>query len=338
MKTQKTIKLFSFCLFFTIICFCQSCNEPSIPSSSGNASEILVVIPKNYKNSVCLSQIKDCFEQEQQGLPQQEKMFDVISIDKSLFNKKIFQTHRNIFIANIKDSIGKPVISIKKNVWSKPQIVVEISTPDDSSFYKLLKDKQDIIIDYYKEIERSRIINAYKQYEDKKLENKLEKSFHLSFVIPNGFYIAKQTDNFAWIRKETTDMSQDIIIYFYDYTDTVAFDNKKIITIRDSITKLYVPGPTDGSYMTTYKDIFPVSKRISYNNNFAVETRGLWRVENDFMGGPFVNYTFVNQNKVITLDGFVYAPKFDKKKYLLQLEAILYSFKFTETNSAQISE
>jgi hypothetical protein len=48
-------------------------------------------------------------------------------------------------------------------------------------------------------------------------------------------------------------------------------------------------------------------------------------MENDFMGGPFLHYTLVDEknNRVIELDAFVFAPKFDKREYLRELEAIV---------------
>jgi hypothetical protein len=53
------------------------------------------------------------------------------------------------------------------------------------------------------------------------------------------------------------------------------------------------------------------------------------------MGGPFINYTIINEstNKVIGIDGFVYAPQFDKRDYLRQLEAILTSVELPKHES-----
>jgi len=78
--------------------------------------------------------------------------------------------------------------------------------------------------------------------------------------------------------------------------------------------------------------IEPIFNEISFNDLFAVETRGLWRVENDFMGGPFVSYTFVDekQARLITIDGFTYAPKQKKAPLVRELEAILWSVKILE--------
>jgi len=45
------------------------------------------------------------------------------------------------------------------------------------------------------------------------------------------------------------------------------------------------------------------------------------------MGGPFVNYVFFDEenNQMVMIDGFVFAPGRGKRDLLLQLEAIAYS-------------
>ena len=75
-------------------------------------------------------------------------------------------------------------------------------------------------------------------------------------------------------------------------------------------------------------DIFPGYSFFDNKGRSIVELRGLWEAYNDFMGGPFVSHSFVSADKqyVITLDAFVYAPRFDKRNYLRQVEAILYTF------------
>ncbi|HNZ72795.1 MAG TPA: DUF4837 family protein, partial [Prolixibacteraceae bacterium] len=63
---------------------------------------------------------------------------------------------------------------------------------------------------------------------------------------------------------------------------------------------------------------------------YAVEVRGLWQVENDFMGGPFVSLSILDvlKRRVVTVEGFVYAPANKKRNLLQQVEAMAYSLKF----------
>ena len=80
--------------------------------------------------------------------------------------------------------------------------------------------------------------------------------------------------------------------------------------------------------MTFNKVIDPGFNNIEYNGQTMVEMRGLWEVENDYMGGPFVCHIFPDRTRenIIILNAFVYAPKYDKRKYLRQVESIIYSF------------
>ena len=50
-------------------------------------------------------------------------------------------------------------------------------------------------------------------------------------------------------------------------------------------------------------------------------------MENDKMGGPFLSYSWLNckKTKIITAQGYLYAPNFEKSKYLRELEAIIVS-------------
>jgi len=50
-------------------------------------------------------------------------------------------------------------------------------------------------------------------------------------------------------------------------------------------------------------------------------------MENDKMGGPYISYSWLNGRKdtIITAEGYVYAPNFEKQNYLRELEAIIIS-------------
>jgi hypothetical protein len=91
-----------------------------------------------------------------------------------------------------------------------------------------------------------------------------------------------------------------------------------------------IPGPTDGSYMTTEKRVDQVYNVIEHNKNYASEMRGLWRLEGDFMGGPYISLAELDASnqRVVVAFGYVYAPSKDKRNLLQQVEAMIYSMKF----------
>lgn len=298
------------------------------PNSTGKSSEMLVVIERNHWNGLIGEEIRAFFGQDMDVLPQPEPLFNFYTIPESDFSS-IFQSHRNIFIVSIKPEHATAYPETKRDLWARPQRVVKINASSDTAFLRIFHQHKNAFLKMYEQAERERIQRAYRSVPDHNIRNQIVENFGFSLVIPSGFYIAKQTPDFMWIRREPLEFSQAVLIYTYDYKDTLDFNPNHLLTKRNIITQRHVPGTFDGTYMTVSSDfIRPISKRITFNAEFAVETRGLWEVKGDFMGGPFINYSFVDPSgaKIIALDAYVYAPRERKRDLVRQLEAILHTY------------
>ena len=68
-------------------------------------------------------------------------------------------------------------------------------------------------------------------------------------------------------------------------------------------------------------------ENINVKGDYAFEARGLWCMENDMMGGPFVSHARVDRpnGRVVVVEAFVYAPEKKKRDLMRQLEASLYT-------------
>jgi hypothetical protein len=55
-------------------------------------------------------------------------------------------------------------------------------------------------------------------------------------------------------------------------------------------------------------------------------------MENALMGGPFMSLTMYDEkrDRIVTVDGYVFAPYFRKMEYMREVEAILRSFTFAD--------
>ncbi|MBU1014230.1 MAG: DUF4837 family protein [Bacteroidetes bacterium] len=312
----------------------QSCSKPNgLPHSTGKTLEMIVVTNnKEQWNSSVGQAIKSFFGQEQIGLPQSEALYSMVNLPEEAFIK-MYQSNRDILIIDISEKITNAQIENKKDFWASPQRVIKISAPNNESFFKIFDENKEGILELFNQVERERMINAFKTAQNVGISNALSEKFNFSLILPSAYKIAKQDSNFMWIRKETLEDSQGIIIYSYPYLHENAFEKDIIINVRNMMTKRYIPGPADGSFMKVADQvIFPITKTVNFNNLYAIETRGLWETEGDYMGGPFLSYTLVDEanNRVITLDSYVYAPSQNKRDLLKQLEAILYSFKMAD--------
>lgn len=299
-------------------------------SSGGGTCEILVVCEKEDFTGRIGDTLRDFFVVPQEGLNQAEPMFDLAQVTYGRFQDgDLFQRMRNIILINIKS--GTPEnFQVKQDLFASPQIVFQFNCPDKASFFKLFGEKKEMMMKGFYAKERDRVNRAFKSLKNYKVTDQLNKTFGFNITVPDTWKMAVLKPDFAWIRYEAKDFGQSILISVYPYKGTDVFQTSGIIAHRNEIGKMYVPGPLKETYMSTEvgQGLYPVSRPVNFNGRYAVETRGLWQVEHDFMGGPFVNYVFLDEqkNQIVMIDGFVYAPGKSKRDLLLQMEAIAYSY------------
>lgn len=332
---SRFLHLILFVFAVALLFSCGSSQKGEISRSSGKTAEMLVATNSETRwEGAVGNAIRGFFNQDYEVLPQIEPLFEMAHLPISkLSDSKMFKAHHNILIVEIDETATGNTIEARKNFWAQPQRIINIKSPSDEAFVAFFDEKKNAILSILMDSEYERLEKTFHAFRDRDIINEIRNHFGFTLEIPSGFYIATKKAEFMWIRKETKHNSQGLIIYSYDYSDTLAFNQERILSFRNTITEEFIPGPSEGSYMVIAEEYSPILyNKIDFAGMFAAETRGLWRLENDFMGGPFINYTFVNEknNKVITIDSYVYAPNKPKRDLLIQMEAIARSIKFSK--------
>lgn len=315
-------------LAVVVMVSCSSDSTHMHKNITGRAGELVVVISKNSWAGASGKLVRETLAQPQVGLPQDEPLFDVIDVPHDAF-KDIFKSTRNIVQTNISSTVENPGVTFKDDVWAYPQATVQIKAKNAAQFEKLLNENKDKILSYFLAAEKERITMNYKRIYEKGVYNVLNRDFGVTMKVPPGFRIVEQQKDFIWFKYETPEISQGIVVYTFPYVSDSAFTVNYQLPIRDSLLKKYVPGPLDGSYMSTEKRMEQMNNVFQHNGNYASEMRGLWRLENDFMGGPYLALSELDaaNQKIITAYAYVYAPSKDKRNFLRQMEAMIYSLK-----------
>lgn len=305
---------------------CDEINEKVLPRASGKSGNLLVVVDSFYWNNKTGEAIMQAFAKEQEGLPQREPMFDIIQLSHQHF-AQIFKTNRNIIMVEINPET-KNKLTINSDVWSESQLVVTISAPTDDIAAQTIEKNAKVLADYFNNKEIERLNQQYAKNKNPKATNVLKNKFNLEMNLESYYRVAIEDTNFVWLRKDKTagehPINQGLLVYSYPYTSDSTFTVNSLVDKRNEITKKYIKGTNDSTFMQTYAEYLPKAKEVSLNGLYAKELRGLWLIKGDFMGGPFVSYSFVDEkrNRVICIDGHVFAPKFDKREFLRELEAI----------------
>ena len=334
MKNIRLIAAMLILLASLFSCVDENAGEIKKARSVGGSSEILMVTQNDEQWNGQMGQaVRDFFEQEQYGLPQPEKNFKVAHINLDALND-MFSKHRNLIIAKIDKDIKNPLVETQRNLDSEPQFVIRITASSPESWVRAFETQKDGLKLIFDDNERKRFQEYFRPMTDSKLVAQLKNKFGISMNVSEGYVIAANGDNCVWLLKRGEDKDMSFVIYELPYKDTADLNLNNIIKVRDSIVQKYIPGPIDGSYMTTDKEfVKPVSKALpDFPAGYAVETRGMWNVVGDFMAGPFVSYSIVDptSSKIVTAEGWIYYPNKEKRDLLRQQESILYSLKFAE--------
>lgn len=310
---------------------CKQGNKKNLlPNVSGKAGEVLVVIEREQWEGNLGVAIRDVLAMDTPYLAQREPLFNLSNVPPGSFNS-MFKMHRNMLLININPQNQTNGVVYKNNMWAQPQALVQINAADADEALSLFNEASSTISEFFEQSERDRIIANSKLYEESALREPVRKVTGGILHFPTGYRCRKFTDSFVWIADEKQYVQQYVMIYRYPVpTEGEVFSVENIINTRNRVMQDNVPGMFEGSYMTTSTAQEPTTRSLRYRGRDFMETRGFWEVHGDFMGGPFVSHSFYSPDgkDIIVLEAFVFAPRYDKRQYLRQVEALLYSFEW----------
>ena len=305
-------------LFFLITALsCSDNQQKLLPASSGNINNISVVTNDELWEGAVGEVIRENFGRPIYGLPQIEPIFSLSHIPSKVFSGFATKS-RTILKIDVSENEG---VFNFKNTYASPQRIIQITANSPDKIIEIINENLNSIYStmYFNEIQE-------KQRRISKNLNKtqtIKNNTGVSLRFPSAYRVAKADTNFVWIRRDIETGSVNLFIQRQrNQTE------QSIIEKRDSISKIYIPGPVENTHMSTDLIYTPNTQQINVGGKQVFETRGLWEIEGQFMAGPFLNFQIkLGDNDFIMLDGFVYSPGSTKREYIFELEAIMRSLK-----------
>ena len=324
---------------------CDSSNSSVKPAHSGAAGEIIVVSSKAIWEAGLDTIMRDNFQYYLPMLPQPEAAFTILHYTPKQFSM-ILERHRNIISVKINPELtdAQAKFDLLKDKWAKEQLVLEIVAPSLDVVKDLFDEKKEDLVKIIDTKENERLSWLFSAYAAKPVMSLVKRKFDVDLIFPKGFEVAKDTSDFLWLKREKSRnlsgnmyyIIQNLVIFTTPYESENSFDDASLLKSRDHFVKK-IPGPSTGSYMTSVyafqeMDLYPEGEDVNIDGSYGRLLRGLWKMENDFMGGPFISLSTYDEknNRLITIEGEVFAPKFDKREYLREMEAILFSLRFNK--------
>ena len=285
-----------------------SCSEgiKTLPSSTGTNSEVIFVVNDALWELEIDTLVRNTFGAAIRGLNQNETIFRVVQINHSEF-KSILKTHKNIVIIT-----EGTKISSHKNKWASEQFVAHLGWDDNASnLVQSLKKLREIFV--LKEVNAIR--KSFAKLSQKKMEERIKLNFKIDCIVPKEYEIIKNNELFFWANYNPQQSDEIKNILTFSFVPKLVSLQEEVLQKTDSVFAKYLIGTKEGSYVKIEQAYPPYYFENTY--------RGLWKLENGFMGGPFLIKTYFVEDKIVVNVGLVFAPQSRKRKYIKELEAIL---------------
>lgn len=332
-------------LVFLVSCGSQEGARSALPGKVGASGELVVVCDFDTWNGPVGDTLQSIFGVPMPVLPQYEPLFDLVHLPVEEFDR-FWKPHRNIVVIDIADRVDtqEPSVKFYRDRYSSGQIFIEAKARTAPALAAALHTRRAEMVSLLHAEEVDRFSDLIALDDNEVIARDLGTRHGVSITVPRDAQIVKETEDFIWIDRQLTrmkggnnhDVQQGFVLYFEPYVSDTLFSMSARIGARNRFMRKHLPGPTEGSYMTSELRFFPSYEEILHDKAFASELRGLWKIENDFMGGPYVSMTVYDEARarLVTVEGYVYAPYFDKREYIREVEAVVRSLVvLDDTNS-----
>lgn len=200
-------------------------------------------------------------------------------------------------------------ILVFKNVWAKPQTVVQIVTGkmDISDVFKGEFSAELAQILSKNEVEQGFPGNLASNAYTDSISKLLMQNYGFAFQFPPQFRLSYSNNEVIWLKQETGKFYRHIFVNLF--SDSVHIDSiSQAISNRNHFTGKYISNEEGTFTLVSRSDLFPKSFKTQANGIQVL--RGWYQEEGTFRRGPFVRYIFhdVSGKRYIAVDGFVFAP------------------------------
>lgn len=320
-----------------------SCNlDTSVPPSdaTGNIDEIVVIMEQQDWKGSLGDTVRHYFTQSYDLLPQYEPIFDVRYLKPEGFTS-LLTAARNVVIFDVinrdqstrlaLELFGRDNIDVKENVlgksdyYAKGQQILYVYAKTQEDLIDYIHQNNGALVRQVADNEITKLKNTvYLGGEDKALSQKINEKLDINIAVPKGYQLAANEDNMVWLRYDTDKYTANLWIQNFESTSQA--DDFGVIS-RNKFGRIYVIGSSPGSYMTTEDLIDYFQTKTTANGKARIESRGLWKMSADFLGGPFLNYCVADSTKkrTVVVDAFVMAPSHKKRQIMRQMEMLMNS-------------
>lgn len=350
-----------------------SCEGDYRPRAVGEEGVVTVVMDSSHWTGAAGEALRENITPWVNTLPVSERYFELKHLELS--SEQVFERVKklkNVVIASpLSDSTneanflrrrlsdkaektileGETAVVDKPNLWRRSQRVYYVTAPTPEALTQTLRSQGQTIRSSFKDVTLQRM--EREMYDGERrfaTEDSLMEQHGFAVNLQNDFLLATDTttasSGFVWLRRLLAKTRREFFVYYIEDASPDRITPEWIYATRDSLTRKYFEGNVTGFARIDYRRTLETGQ-ISFLDRYGYQTRGLWYMatpveeEGKFRpvggGGPFINYTFYDQatDRIYMLDGSVFAPDFDKMKFVRQMEVMAKTFRTAEETQSE---
>lgn len=345
------MRLIAVCLLGVLISGCDDVDRR--PLATGTEGTIAVVADDEVWDGPLGQAVRDELGMRVETFPVAEPAFTLEQFDlttNDLFERVIKKRKYMVFLASLDEDsnvaryiragldstalssieAGTSGIMQRPNAWYRKQLVVYVVGPTAEDLIADIHASGENLRYAFNAATRDRLTERmFSRMRQEELEEVLYKGHSFAVNVQHDYFIAQDTTNFIRLRRVLSDTWREFFVYYEENASPDDLTPEWVLARRDSLSETFIRGTFEDSFVEVDRRRPVTSENINFLDRFGYETRGLWHMTGDAMGGPFLNYSFYDeeQRRIYMIDGMVFAPQFNKREFLRQIEAIAYTFR-----------
>jgi len=322
-------------VFALLMCSCEDeMNKVMKPEASGTPFDLYIVMKDNLLKTELNDTLEAVFEFPMECTPNGDSYFQVRHISPENFRSSFIRVVANVILINIDPSNAtEPVVTLERNVFANHQTIVKMYAKSVPSLCLYLSEHQTQLRQLFVNAELKKHISLLAQEHQYSQNQRLMTLQDASLYLPVTMNVqcrGAQDSNFFWVSDNFATRQSHLVVYSVPYTDANIFTLEGAVAVRDSVMGANITGNGPDECMETNKKvILPEYKALNLGGHYVGELKGMWRMKNGLMAGPFICHMHLDElnQRVVFVEGFCFAPNDGKRRLIRNLEAALYTLR-----------
>lgn len=228
---------------------------------------------------------------------------------------------------------GKENVFVQKDLWYRGQTVMHLTARTMSELRDFMASNAGRLEYYFKsawdDFERKRMLRLSRE---ETIEEQLLEDHAFSLAVIQDWFVAKDSSDIGCVllrRQSPLDTERWLLVHWIDTDNTALLTNEFAFATRNRLTEILYRTYNDSAWVVIDSANYLQFDEVNFQGRFAIRMKGLWRMNDYSMGGPFTSYLFYEetQKRIYFIDGAVFAPKYEKKKLIQDLDVMISTFK-----------